>query len=684
MVTRPITRKSPTEKTFPAWFRVVARQADLLQRDVLQAPRLGKAIVFPSWTRSLENHLRSTAKRKKDKSGAHFNGITEEDEDAEENGAAKDVMPFSRVSAGRLASLTKGKSSQGEIKGPAIVSANMFWKVPMPTRKNTVMPPKSMTQKVEKDDDESDEEQEEEKVEEEVEALPRKPPIRKSVLAVFSNESTKTPGLYALPKEGAAGEVVEVRRGSLMMSTAMLNDILRSKFDAERIEGIAEHDGDWLDDMSTDEAVVLPFFGPTGNTAFRQCRCKTDPVTGHVIHTCMTPAGTMAMNTNACQSYVCSAWNSKAPSTRHSQSGSRRGSEGADTIAPLPKKAPSEKSKNRIRNASMLAIVGNAGPAPGKQDTDDPIDKEKKEDVTDGSDDEKGDENELAVSFKNITDTFRSIADSLENKPETDRGAEGNVEEPVVPNSDDYSAAEDDLQVPHGQLDQKAESELGHKFELIEPWTLATWLKDGEIREQLLVVDVRGRDWVGGHIPASINLHTSELVRHPESLLVQCRRNRIHHIVFSCMYSVMRARKCAIAVEKAQADEQKAGHAPYRLRISLLRGGVHGWVNHFIGTEGVAKASSSRKANPYVDNFDAECWCDGGPSQGGLVHQCDALWSAGGQKALCNALTSELESLLVSRSAEERNSVLSMTEASPPLFPDNDGDREVNEDLYLP
>merc|ERR1712226_523827 len=99
----------------------------------------------------------------------------------------------------------------------------------------------------------------------------------------------------------------------------MLNDILRSKFDSDRIEAITEDDGEWLEGTSTDEAIVLPFFGPTGNTAFRQCRCKVDPNTGHVIHTCMTPAGTLAMNTNACQSYVCSAWNSKAASARHSQ-----------------------------------------------------------------------------------------------------------------------------------------------------------------------------------------------------------------------------------------------------------------------------------------------------------------------------------------------------------------------------
>merc|ERR1719188_2494680 len=99
-------------------------------------------------------------------------------------------------------------------------------------------------------------------------------------------------------------------------------------------------------------------------------------------------------------------------------------------------------------------------------------------------------------------------------------------------------------------------------------------LKDVDVSEQILVVDVRGRDRVGGHIPSSINLRTSEVTGHPESLLAQCRQNRIHSVIFTCMYSVLRARKCADALERAQSEEQKAGRAsaPYRIAIHLLRG----------------------------------------------------------------------------------------------------------------
>merc|ERR1712137_2539 len=192
--------------------------------------------------------------------------------------------------------------------------------------------------------------------------------------------------------------------------------------------------------------------------------------------------------------------------------------------------------------------------------------------------------------------------------------------------------------------EQRVEDELGHKFDLIEAPVLASMLSTPESRERILTVDVRGRDWVGGHIPSSINLRTSEVVAHPVSLLLQCRQNRILHLIFTCMYSVLRARKCAIAVEKAQDEERKAGHAPYRVRISLLAGGMHAWVNHF---KDVPHDENSDRVP--IDCFEKEMWCDGGPSQGGLVHVMDALWSSGGQKALSDALVQELETLSLTR-----------------------------------
>merc|ERR1711920_963498 len=56
--------------------------------------------------------------------------------------------------------------------------------------------------------------------------------------------------------------------------------------------------------------------------------------------------------------------------------------------------------------------------------------------------------------------------------------------------------------------------------------------------------------------------------------------------------------------------------------------------------------SQEKPPSNFLADFDPAMWSDGGPSQGGLVHVMDALWSSGGQKALSQALTAELESLL--------------------------------------
>lgn len=295
-------------------------------------------------------------------------------------------------------------------------------------------------------------------------------------------------------------------------------------------------------------------------------------------------------------------------------------------------KAPPFQSsdKKRIRNASMLAVVGTMGPAPKKQDTDEPADNTNKA----GDNDGEYDDNELLVSFRSIKETPKQSINDFWGSPKTS-----------APSAARRVSGEASGKWAPGPADQQVESELGHRFELLEPSQLAIWIRDPEVREQILTVDVRGRDWVGGHIPLSINLRTSEVVRHPESLLRQTRRNRIHHLVFTCMYSVLRARKCALAVERAQLEEQKEGNAFSRIRISLLQGGMHAWINHFVGVNQVA-AQTHPKANPYIDGFDASCWCDGGPSQGGLVHVMDALWSSGGQKALSDALNAVLETLL--------------------------------------
>jgi rhodanese-related sulfurtransferase len=452
------------------------------------------------------------------------------------------------------------------------------------------------------------------------------------VLGVFSGSNREnlhlsTEGIYEVPRDGfqtgllcppkgnAETEKVEVRRSSVVMSSSMMMGILGS--------GQRAHNGhieDRLAGTQEDDEVVLPFFCPVKgrNEERKQCRCKVDPMTGIVIHTCMTPNLTQATNTEALNSYVCSAWNStlgtKAASSRRASEGERYGEEDGEEKA----------RKKRIRNASTLLMVGGKGPTPGSAAPDD--DEEEQ--------DERTAENELAVSFCAIQSS--QLDSQLDSRRGSQAGSTAGSETPMCEGS-----------TPMGRLgqenggEQEVEAALGHRFDFVEPRALGVMLHDSEVREHLLVVDVRGRDWVGGHIPSSINLRTLEVLNHPQSLLAQCRQNRIHKVIFTCMYSVLRARKCAAALERAQAEEQKAGmHAPYRIKIYLLRGGMHAWVNHYVEPSGTVL-----KGNEFLLNFEPDMWSDGGPSQGGLVHVMDALWSSGGQKALSDALTQELKSL---------------------------------------
>lgn len=240
-------------------------------------------------------------------------------------------------------------------------------------------------------------------------------------------------------------------------------------------------------------------------------------------------------------------------------------------------------------------------------------------------------ENELNISFQSLSKT--KLGDNfLDFSGHSSSGT-------TTPHEDEKGAGR-----------RPRENVLGHRFDLVQPCELALWLMDDDKRSHILVVDARGRDWVGAHIPSSINLRTSEICSHPESLTHRCLRDQVDHIIFTCMYSVLRAKKCALAVQRAQDEAFKAGLQAHRIRISLLAGGMHGWVNYWM-SNGMSMESPP---NPYIQGFDASCWCDGGPSQGGLVHVMDALWSQGGQQALSNALLDELSALAALSSPSQR------------------------------
>lgn len=541
-------------------------------------------------------------------------------------------------------------------------NAPMYWKVPRPTRRGTMMPASVVRGALDSvpgtvQEKEIPAKKQRKSISAQVPgppapvggpALPGTALRRPSCLSVFNESGVKKDGHYELPQieEGADQhrEVVQVKRQSLIMSSSIMTNVLLQKLDRDQYD---DRDLSAIMEGGEDMEIILPFFvAPIKADTFRKCQCRVDPETGFVVHSCMTPSTTLCENTQAFQSYVCSAWGSRRGSAKATQANSRRGStengeEDDDTdemsvdsdgltrserTKEREREQREEKMKNkRIRNASMLAVVGRAAPAPAKQNTDGPDDEK----VESDSENEKPEENELNISFQSL-----GRASATMGQPGVELEVVG------LGNADRGVANEDDCNAGPAPLDMQVESELCHRFELVQPWEFAEMLLDPVKQEQLLLVDARGRDWVGAHIPSSINLRTSEICSHPESLISQCLRNRINHLVFTCMYSVLRARKSAIAVEKSQEEAFRAGLQPYRIKISLLAGGMHGWVNY-----NVKNGTPMDKKNPFVQDFDASCWCDGGPSQGGLVHVMDALWSEGGQQALSDALVAELSAL---------------------------------------
>ncbi|ELR18795.1 rhodaneselike domain containing protein [Acanthamoeba castellanii str. Neff] len=108
----------------------------------------------------------------------------------------------------------------------------------------------------------------------------------------------------------------------------------------------------------------------------------------------------------------------------------------------------------------------------------------------------------------------------------------------------------------------------------------------------VLVVDVRGPDFHGGHIPGALNLPFDDAV---ESKLEQLAKEhgRKDYIVFYCMYGQLRSPAAALSLIKALGtDAASQGNNVY-----VLAEGFKNWVKTFNG-----------KKDDHIENFDRECW----------------------------------------------------------------------------
>eukprot|EP00392_Amoebophrya_sp_AT5.2_P002172 g2177.t1 len=155
---------------------------------------------------------------------------------------------------------------------------------------------------------------------------------------------------------------------------------------------------------------------------------------------------------------------------------------------------------------------------------------------------------------------------------------------------------------------------------------------------EVVVIDVRGRDHEGGHIPNSIWIKTNGVIANPGFLMAEIRARKVTSVVFTCMYSVLRARRCCSALAQYQQKERlESKHAGYLIKIQILAGGFHGWLNHFL--------NQGDHGEKQIEDYTKSCWTKATDDIGnlGYVHVMDALWSEAGQKKLIKNLEEELE-----------------------------------------
>eukprot|EP00392_Amoebophrya_sp_AT5.2_P001966 g1971.t1 len=152
----------------------------------------------------------------------------------------------------------------------------------------------------------------------------------------------------------------------------------------------------------------------------------------------------------------------------------------------------------------------------------------------------------------------------------------------------------------------------------------------------LLVIDVRGRDFCGGNVPGARNMRTRAIQDDPESLIDDLVKGGVQHVVFTCMYSVLRAITVAGCLSQCMAENPRNRS----FKMSILKEGFHGWFNYWIRKEDEENQGSQNMIEKWVANYDVTKWVEQEGTGGGktFVHVMDAVWSDKGHQLLVNAL----------------------------------------------
>lgn len=120
----------------------------------------------------------------------------------------------------------------------------------------------------------------------------------------------------------------------------------------------------------------------------------------------------------------------------------------------------------------------------------------------------------------------------------------------------------------------------------------------------VIVVDVRSTDRIGGHIKGSINIpaHTFKprtLCKHVESSIENFRKMPTY-IVFHCMYSSVRGPGAAKRFQKF-IDDNPECYDVDDIEILLLEGGFDNWIN-----------TKDNSIMEYTECFDDRIWVKNG------------------------------------------------------------------------
>lgn len=130
-------------------------------------------------------------------------------------------------------------------------------------------------------------------------------------------------------------------------------------------------------------------------------------------------------------------------------------------------------------------------------------------------------------------------------------------------------------------------------IQYVDPSQLKQWIKQGNVDslgKKVVIVDVRGHDYIGGHITGSINLpYRSWSNEVMEQLLEVIHKDDIGIVVFHCAQSQQRGPSAALKFMRFLNSDSD-------VQVKVLRGGFIEWQSLY------------RDDTSLIDGYIADLW----------------------------------------------------------------------------